>query len=638
MTNLSGAWTDPPVRPAGPWFRLFRFAMLGLAVAGLHLSAAYSFLFFHSLAEILRTVALFGVFVLAWHSRRWSKNNYIVLIGISYLFIGSLELLHALAYKGMGVFAGYDADLPTQLWIAFRYLEAVSFVIAPLVIHSRLHPPVTFIAYFLATVALAAAIFGGAFPAAFVEGEGLTPFKINSEYAISALFLLSIVLLLRVRRSFDHRILIRLVAALALGAAAEIAFTQYASVYGAANEAGHLLLLLSTYCVYRGVLVAGIVDPFSLLFRSLKQKEAELEAALSSRTAALKTSEERAEALAKARVAEMKLHAADARLASIIRSSSDAIVSYSSDGVVQSWNGAAERMFGYSAQEAIGRDISFIVPPDSTDGPRGVFDRAIAGEQVVAERTRRRKDGSSIEVIISAAPICNAAGAPIGVSGVMHDITERKRREEHIEFLMREISHRSKNLLSVVMAISSQTARHCAELDDFQTRFAGRLQSLAQSHDALVNQNWRGVELDRLAGAQLDAFDMSRFEVRGSTVRLNPTMAQHIGLAFHELATNAAKYGALSVPEGRVAIRADIDHDDTLSITWTERGGPVVKEPKRKGFGTSVLASRVFASAEVTLEFRPEGVRWRLSAPTAYVTDQYCHSWAEAERAPRRKP
>lgn len=588
--------------------------MLCLAIAGLYLTGAYSFLLFHSIAETLRIVVLFGVFVLTWHSRHWSKNNYIVLIGISYLFVASLELLHALAYKGMGVFVGYDANLPTQIWIALRYLESISFIIAPLVIDRRLSLPVTFAGYLAVTVAVAAAIFGGIFPAAFVEGQGLTPFKINSEYVISALFLMAILLLLHVRRSFDRRILTRLAASLALGAAAGMAFTQYVSVYGAANEIGHLLLLLSTYCLYRGMLVAGIVDPYSLLFRNLKQKEAELETTIADRTAALAQTEERAEELVAARAAEAKLHAADAQLAAIIRSSSDAIVSYSCDGIVQSWNEAAERMFGYSAQEAIGRHISFIVPPDCPDGPHGVFDRAVAGEQVVAERTRRRKDGSSIEVIISAAPIYDAAGAAIGVSGVIHDITERKRREEHIEFLMKEISHRSKNLLAIVMAISSQTARHCTDMDDFQTRFIGRLQSLAQSHDELVRQDWRGVDLDRLARAQLDAFDMARFAVKGPAIRLNPTMAQHIGLALHELATNAAKYGALSAPEGRVEIQSEVGCDGRLSIAWSESGGPCVKEPERKGFGTSVLASRIFAGADVTLEFRPAGVRWRLTA------------------------
>lgn len=588
--------------------------MLGLAIAGLHLVATYSFLLFHSIAEVLRIVVLFGVFVLTWHSRHWSKNNYIVLIGISYLFVAPVELLHALAYKGMGVFAGHDANLPTQLWIALRYLESISFIIAPLVIDKRLSLPVAFLGYLVATVAMVAAIFGGIFPAAFVEGQGLTPFKINSEYVISALLLLSILLLWRVRHFFDRRILTRLVASLALGVAANITFTQYVGVYGLANEAGHLLLLLSTYSLYRGVLVAGIVDPFSLLFRNLKQKEAELEVTLKSRTAALAQSEERAEALAKARTAEAKLYAADARLAAVIRSSSDAIIGCSVDGAIESWNAAAERMFGYSTQEAIGRSGSILVPPDSPDGPRGLIDRVNAGEQVVAERTRRRKDGSSVEVIISAAPIYDAAGAPIGASIVMHDITERKRREEHIEFLMREISHRSKNLLSIVMAISSQTARHCTDMDDFQKRFIGRLQSLAQSHDELVRQDWRGVDLDRLARAQLDAFDMSRFVVKGPAIRLNPTMAQHIGLAFHELATNAAKYGALSTPEGRVEIRSELGADGGLSITWTESGGPVVKKPEHKGFGTSVLASRIFANGDVTLEFRPEGVRWRLTA------------------------
>jgi hypothetical protein len=170
---------------------------LAVAILALHLSSLYSYLFFHSLVEISRIVVIFGVFVLAWHSRRWSQNGYLTFVGIAYLFVGFLELLHALAYKGMGVFQGYDANLPTQLWVAFRYLESISLLVAAFLIDKRISPAVAFGGYSLITTAIAIAIFSGTFPDCFVEGKGLTTFKIESEYIISGLFFISVLLLMR---------------------------------------------------------------------------------------------------------------------------------------------------------------------------------------------------------------------------------------------------------------------------------------------------------------------------------------------------------------------------------------------------------------------------------------------------------
>lgn len=271
----------------------FELLTLAVVMVLLHLCSRYNYLLFHTLAEVTRIVILFSIFVLAWHSRRWSKSNYLVFVGISYLFVASLELVHALAYKGMGVFPGYDANLPTQLWICFRYLESVSLLLAALLIDRRTSAPVLFAVYLVVTVALAASIFAGKFPDCFVEGKGLTPFKIQSEYVIVGIFIATIVPLAAQRRAFDRDVLLLLVASLVAAAAAEIAFTQYVSVYGPANELGHYLLLVSSYCMYRAILVVGLVNPYALLFRDLAQKESELEVRVEQRTAALTQSEER---------------------------------------------------------------------------------------------------------------------------------------------------------------------------------------------------------------------------------------------------------------------------------------------------------------------------------------------------------
>ena len=199
---------------------------------------------------------------------------------------------------------------------------------------------------------------------------------------------------------------------------------------------------------------------------------------------------------------------------------------------------------------------------------------------------------------------------------------ERRRAEDQIRFLMRELSHRAKNQLAVVVAMARRTAEKSEGMADFEKIFSERLMALARSTDLLVNQDWRGVGLGELIEAHLVPFaegNKSRLVVGGPTIEVGPDAAQSIGLAFHELATNASKYGALSVPEGVVTIRWR--HTDAerrgLRIEWSESGGPRVSEPTRTGFGSVVIRRTVAQSlnGEVTHEFRPDGVFWAIEVP-----------------------
>ncbi|RJR41917.1 MAG: hypothetical protein C4567_08135 [Deltaproteobacteria bacterium] len=244
----------------------------------LYLSSLYSFLLFHSIAEIFSIIIAGGVFALAWNSRRVIHNNYLLFLGIGLLFIAFLDLIHALAYKGMGVFPGYGANLPTQLWIAARYLQSLTFLAAPLLLHRRLRPGLVFLGYFLATVLLLLAIFQWRiFPDCFVEGQGLTAFKKNSEYLISLILLGAMGLLLQKKRDFDPSVLRLLVISILLTIGSELAFTFYISVYGFSNMVGHLFKIMAFYCIYKAIIETGLVQPFALLFRDLKLHKEELE-------------------------------------------------------------------------------------------------------------------------------------------------------------------------------------------------------------------------------------------------------------------------------------------------------------------------------------------------------------------------
>src|SRR5512134_3853838 len=195
-----------------------------LILAGLYASSLYSYLLFHSLLELFNVLTAFIVFILAWHTRRIQDNRFLLFIGISSLFSGSLDLAHALAYKGMGIFTGYSADLPTQLWIAFRYVASVSFLLAPFFMKRKFSAGKVIAAYALLTVSLFFAVFSGRFPACFIEGSGLTAFKIASEYVIASFFLASLVLLYRQRALFDRAVFRLLIAAALTAAVSELCF------------------------------------------------------------------------------------------------------------------------------------------------------------------------------------------------------------------------------------------------------------------------------------------------------------------------------------------------------------------------------------------------------------------------------
>jgi PAS domain S-box-containing protein len=214
------------------------------------------------------------------------------------------------------------------------------------------------------------------------------------------------------------------------------------------------------------------------------------------------------------------------------------------------------------------------------------------------------------------------------VVGMAVDITERKRAEEHTLMLLREVSHRSKNLLAVVQAVARQSSR-AEDPKLFVQQFSARVACLAVSQDLLVQNDWRGVDVGDLVRAQLSHNDEligSRIEIDGPPVRVNPAAAQSLGMAVHELATNAAKYGALSNDGGTVHVSWDVSAGGgapRYCMSWRECGGPPVATPSRRGFGHTVIGRMVrhALDAEVTIDFAPAGLDWRISAPAAVVVE-----------------
>jgi PAS domain S-box-containing protein len=439
-----------------------------------------------------------------------------------------------------------------------------------------------------------------------------------------------------------------------------------------------------------------------------------------------------------------------AHLAAIVTSSADAIIGKTLDGIVTSWNEAAERMFGYSAMEMIGESIRRLIPADRQPEEDMILARLARSESIEHYQTMRlTNDGRAFDASITVSPVRDTEGRIIGASkilrditarkqaeqalqaskdrlefaldaaqlgwwhydplrrvisgdaraqqifdatpgdipiedivtkrlhpddaetvwaafqaaldptdpqpyaieyrvqqadgevrwveahglahfegagrerrivsivGTVQDITERKEREEKEHLLMREINHRAKNMLSVADAIAHQSVTRNPE--DFVERFSERIQALSANQDLLVRNEWNGVEIEDLVRVQLALFaDLigSRVTVHGPKLRLNAASAQAIGLALHELATNAGKYGALSTDTGRVNIRWGTD-GDTFSMSWTERDGPPVALPKQRGFGTIVMEAMAERSVHgtVDLDYAASGLTWRLTCP-----------------------
>jgi PAS domain S-box-containing protein len=219
-------------------------------------------------------------------------------------------------------------------------------------------------------------------------------------------------------------------------------------------------------------------------------------------------------------------------------------------------------------------------------------------------------------------------GKVVGLIAAITNITGLKRAEAALRekeyLLLSEINHRAKNMLSVVLAIAHQSAARNPE--DFVDRFSERIQALSANQDLLIRNEWHGVDVEDLVRAQLAHFaDLICFRIamQGPKLRLNPASAQAIGLALHELATNAWKYGALSTDTGRIDIHWETD-GDTFIISWSERDGPPVHAPKRRGFGTMVLETMAERSANgaVELDYAPSGVTWRFACPAANALER----------------
>ncbi|WP_347271319.1 response regulator [Rhizorhabdus histidinilytica] len=313
--------------------------------------------------------------------------------------------------------------------------------------------------------------------------------------------------------------------------------------------------------------------------------------------------------------------AALARLQAHLDNSPLAIVELDAGQYIIGWSNGAARMFGWKAAEVAGFKACEIGWLDSQDEDdfRTLMADMIAGRRPRDMRTLRMRTAEGI--ILDCECYCSALldgrGRLVSVNVQILNVTERKRAENTQKLLIGELNHRVKNTLASVQAIAMQTLRHSSGPSDFAPTFTGRIHALAKAHSLLSSSTWQGASLRQLIDGQLDigAVEPGQLSIDGPDIELVPELALHLALILHELVTNAHKYGALSVGEGRVSLDWT-SSDGLLVIRWTERGGPPVTPPSRRGFGTALIERSLKAEGgTATSDYAPEGLNWTLTLP-----------------------
>lgn len=298
------------------------------------------------------------------------------------------------------------------------------------------------------------------------------------------------------------------------------------------------------------------------------------------------------------------------RLAAIVDSSDDAIISKDLNGIITSWNAGAERLFLYTEQEVVGKSVTILIPPERQHEEAGILQRLRRGERIDHfETVRQRKDGSLVDISLSISPIAGQKGRVVGASKIARDISERKAAEKFKDVLLAEMKHRVKNTLALAASISRQTFDSVT--DEEQHIFAARLEALGNAHDVLAKQSWEGADLNEVVTRTMEPHrtGQGRIHLSGPDIAVDSGKAVAVALALHELATNATKYGSLSVPDGTLDIVWERLDADRIRLRWQESGGPTVVKPTRRGFGTRLIERALAAElTKVLLDFKPEGV------------------------------
>ncbi|MCE5243033.1 MAG: MASE3 domain-containing protein [Syntrophobacteraceae bacterium] len=533
-----------------------------IVLAALGFSSTYSYTLFHSLAEIFSVCVIWSIFVLTWNTRRFLENHYLLFIGIAYLFVGVIDVLHMLSYKGMGVFHGYDTNLPTQLWIASRYMQSISLLAAPLFLQRRLNHTATLLGYALATsLVLLSTFVWRNFPDCFLEGAGLTPFKVISEYVICLLFAGAAAALFCSRGKFDRHVLSLLLWSIILSVGSDLAFTFYVHVYGLSNLVGHLLKIASSALVYKAIVETGLTKPYDILFRDLKQSESalrsahdQLEAKVRERTRELVQANLALEQQMGERVvAEEALRRSELKYRELVQNANSIIVRLDSEGNIVFFNEYAQMFFGFKEEEILGRHpLGTIVPETDSSGKdlKTLLREVIndAEKHGNSENENIRKNGERVWVSWTNKALFDENGSFCGVLCIGNDITRRKRIEEELERSNRELQ----DFAFIASHDLQEPLRKIYMFGDFLARKHGESLS-EQGQDYLRRMRTASVRMRELIDSLLEYSRVRTKSNPFSVVDLNEVVRGVLS----DLETLIEKTGAVVTTEGLPIIEAD---------------------------------------------------------------------------------
>ena len=309
------------------------------------------------------------------------------------------------------------------------------------------------------------------------------------------------------------------------------------------------------------------------------------------------------------------------RLAALVESSNDAIIAKDLDGIITDWNCGAERLFGYSAPEVIGKSVTILIPPDRQDEEPKILARIRAGERVDHfETIRRRKDGSLVDISLTISPIRNGSGQVVGASKIARDISERRRAQEQQQLLLKEMNHRVKNLFALAGGIVALNAKTAATATALAATVSDQLTALSRAHALTMSPTsldngevQQGTTLHALIEAILTPYAGSasaarpRYSISGHDIPISVAAVTPVALLFHEFATNAAKYGSLSAEGGIVDVICR-KTDEGISVIWQEAGGPRVEVNGIEGFGSRLINATASQVGRISRSWRPDGV------------------------------
>lgn len=396
------------------------YLILSVTLLIISISSLYNYLLFHTLTEFYSIVIGTTIFIIFFNLREKVEQGYFVLLGIAYLFVSVLDLIHTLAFKGMNIFTGYDANLPTQLWIAARYLESLSLFLALFFIDRKLNFYLIFFLYSFITLLILLSIFiFKFFPDCYIEGMGLTDFKIYSEYLICLILIGTLILLRKKQSNFNRTTFNYLQFSIIFTILAELSFTKYVSVYGAFNFIGHIFKIVSFFLIYKAIIKNSLNEPFDTLWRKFKESEENLRDAYN-------------------------------KLNTYLEVLDLVFVVIDKEQRIKRINQRGAQKLGYSKDELLGKNwFDIAIPESEREALKAIFDSVISGEIEMVEYFENKvltKDGKERIFAWHNTVLRDSEGKIIAAVSAGEDITDKKIYDEKREKLIEELKKAIQNV------------------------------------------------------------------------------------------------------------------------------------------------------------------------------------------------